>query len=312
MRVLTVHPIHGLANRLMSLIAGAHVASKMGYRLQVIWEKSIDFHAELGDLFDAEFDLLTLDEFWERNRAEPLAVVTSGNAEGYIPDGLDHPCLASFQHEGLLVFPTKIFQKWNVLVRSQHFFYVEGDEWNQSPSRRLLAQELGRCFSSFAPKPYIRDAVDALDNRIMTGIGLHIRRAYPAAWSDPHPRFDTERTQWQFPTLESYVELVPVVRKRFNLDGPVFLSTNCLETKAKVIDALGQDSVMYHSIRTDDHAGAEAIQDALVDMIALSKTAVIMRFSGSTFSFLSAAIGNRPQIVFYQSGHAILREPLEY
>ena len=311
MKTLTIYPINGLANRLMALISAVRVATLTGYRLQVIWEKDQSCRAMLSDLFEADFDVISLEEFWRQNQTKKLAIVDANDARENIPEFIDQNDLEVFRYDGLLILPRALFLRDNILLVSHHLFFLEDDSNTFNNDRRRMAGLLSGEFSNFRPQPILRELADSYSKPLERGIGLHIRRAYSHAWTEKG--LEREQTQWSFPSVDYYTHLLPVIRERTGLDGKVYLSTNCAATKSEVVAKLGEGNVLTYQARALDASySVTGVQDAIVDMMALSKAPLIARFDESTFSFFSAMLGGCYQAIVYRDGKTLLKGPLEY
>ncbi|CBS91653.1 hypothetical protein [Azospirillum lipoferum] len=311
MKTLTIYPINGLANRLMALISAVRVATLTGYRLQVIWEKDQSCRAMLSDLFEADFDVISLEEFWKQNQAKKLTIVDANDAREKIPEFIDRNDLEIFRYDGLLILPHALFIRESILLVSHHFFFTEDDSNTFNSDRKRMAGLLSGEFSNFRPLPILRELADAYSEPLRRGIGLHIRRTYPHALTEEG--LERELTQWSFPSVDYYMNLLPVIRDRTGLDGKIYLSTNCKVTKSEVVTRLGEANVLTYQARALDVSYSVAgIQDAVVDMISLSKAPLIIRFNESTFSFFSAMLGGCHQAIVYRDGQTLLKGPLEY
>ncbi|WP_376959559.1 hypothetical protein ABNQ39_06485 [Azospirillum sp. A26] len=311
MSTLTVNLFYGLANRLMALVSAVRVAKLTGYRLQVIWHKDQSCKALLSDLFETDFDIIGYDEYWRMNQSNKVTILDSQDTRDYIPEYIDRNNLNFFRYDGILVMPRSLFLKGNIILQAHHFFFVEDDIDKLSNDRRLMAALLSGEFASFRPLPILRDLADSYAQRLENGIGLHIRRPFPHAWTEDG--IEIERFLWSFPSVDIYMDLLPKLRELTGFNGNLYLSTNCAATKSEVIARLGESNVLTHQTRTlDPSYSVVSVQDALVDMMALSKTSLIMRFSESTFAYFSAMLGGCNQAIIYRDSPTLVKGPLEF
>lgn len=311
MRTLTVNLFYGLANRLMALVSAVRVAELTGYRLQVIWHKDPSCKAMLSDIFETDFDVIGYDEYWRQNQSNKVTVLDSQDTRDYIPEYIDRKNLEFFRYNGVLIMPRSLFLRRNILLHAHHFFFVEDDIDKVSNDRRLMAALLSGEFTNFRPLPILRDLADSYAEHLKNGIGLHIRRPFPHAWTEEG--IEIERFLWSFPSVDIYMDLLPRLRERTGLDGKLYLSTNCAATKSEVLARLGESNVLTHQTRTLDASySVVGIQDALVDIMALSKTSLIVRFNESTFAYFSAMLGGCTQAIIYRDSPTMLKGPLEF
>lgn len=173
MKTLTIYPINGLANRLMALISAVRVATLTGYRLQVIWEKDQSCRAMLSDLFEADFDVISLEEFWKQNQAKKLTIVDANDAREKIPEFIDRNDLEIFRYDGLLIIPNDLLIRENIILVSHHFFFTENDGNTFNIDRKRMAGLLSGEFSNFRRLPILRDLADSYSEPLGRGIGLH-------------------------------------------------------------------------------------------------------------------------------------------
>ncbi|MGN6800608.1 MAG: hypothetical protein ACTHJN_01810 [Ginsengibacter sp.] len=153
--------------------------------------------------------------------------------------------------------------KGNIILDTCHDFFSQTDENN--------------FYDKFKPLPQIQKKIDKITQQFNDDvIGVHIRR------SDNQQAIEISKEEFFVRRLEHVLEKNP--------NAQFFLSTDDISTSALFRSKFGK-----HIISFDDKVlnrnSPQGIQDAVVDLFALSRTKNILGSWWSSFGIIAASIG---------------------
>ena len=284
---LFVEATGGLANRLMCLLSGMRIARRLDRRLVMIrWAKDESLYANLTDLFETPI---------EHDMVKPTAFdIHFGHSSS------------------ILVMDDNNIKGKDIFIEgAHHFFYLMSDFERPRP---VLAADIRNAFWSLELVPYIAQQVALYEDGLQNGLGLHIRRSIAAELNSPdthnHPEINRV---WARPDDASYAQLAEHLVLQANLTGKVFVSTVSDATRSYIVERLGTERVKFFPARSYAHDESSAsIQDALVDMLLLSRTRLITRRNPSTYPYLASILGGCPQVVIYDDGQLAIKEHAQW
>lgn len=268
-KYLVVHSHSGLGNRLRALVAGRRVAKKTGRHLCVIWELN-DYHlwCPYERLFETPHVIVGTD-----------FVLGMGGAQQQYRVG-NEPNFIDPESEAELVY-----------VWEENFFWMLGDEgvmWGQFSPWKMknpeLRDELLMEFDSLVPAQHIRKRVAEFEAEHFCErvVGVHIRRE-DNVWSNKHCH--DLFFLWE---VSKVLQHMP--------DAKVFLCTDGEQSEQCMRNWFGDRVVTYPVRSLARGRDAEAIEDALISMLLLSRTNLIVRSCSSTFSQVASWFGRVPTI----------------
>lgn len=266
---LTLVPAGGLANRMKAIVAAHCLCQRTGGNLRVVWFKDWALPARFDDLFEPLAQPgLTLKEataldlaLYDRPRRRNL----------WLPKLPQRLLFQSSIHENDIT-PLKNRQfDFDAWARGRRCWMSCYQEFGQIDDALyaamfrpvgLVAQQVERRVSQFSPYT----------------IGMHIRRT------------DNVRSIAESPT-HLFIE---AGRRELaaHADLTIFLATDSEQVKAELRHEFGSRLVTAQEAAT--RSSVAGIQDGLVDMLTLSRTAHIYGSAGSSFSPTAAKIGGCP------------------
>jgi hypothetical protein len=290
MAAILVQTRYSLANRLMAVIAGIRLAQATGRELIIGWEPNDFARCRFDDLFDHDFQVVESED-----------VALKGSI--FIPDDTSL---------NLQIINQEALGDRDITIAAHHFFYLNSD--SETKTIEQMGMMLREAFSCLRPLPVITDAVDRLTPELVCGVGLHIRRNGPIELGfDGRAGDPTMMSTWSTPSDRGYINLAKDLIAKFELTGKIFLATTCPETRQTIKSAFEEGRVVIYEGRSYDlHADVEAVQDALIDILCLSKTAIVTKRHPSTFSFLASLLGNTAQAIIYDGGKVEIKTALSY
>ena len=278
-RTLTVYCKSGLANRLRVLLSGHLLAETSRRTFSVVWQRERTCAATFSDLFEP--DGFTI-----------LSAVPARDPSGRKIRWRDY----------------YVRRPDDLLIVTDPYVYVRAPctliQPQTYPEHRFVYRRYAASFALLTPVSWIRRAVDefvALNFESLT-IGVHVRRG-------DLPRFLHQRGEAAERHLAAIFEKVDTLCAHdsgaagfvASDDGAPFPDAHENPSRAQGVLDLFRDRygsrVRHTQPRSLRRSSTEAIQDALIDLLLLRKTAAIVGTDDSSFSIL-AALG-RPVPAFY-------------
>lgn len=277
-RTLIIEPWGGLANRFCTLLSGMRLAKLYEAEFLLEWQKSDDCCVEFEDLFLNPFAKNTN----SRNHCHWREICQARNELGWT----NSPIIENFPEDKPL---------W---LSSHAILATPGD--NRHPRHYTLydriARESAAYFANLKPSEIVAQKLEPYRNINFSKVfGLHIRRPYPS--SSPHHAH--EMNYYNRPNDAAYIEMAGKILATGCFDK-IFLATNDFATQQRLIDNFG-DRIFFHpKVSICNESDVEAVQDALVDMILLSRCACLGRYNGSSFSYMASLLGLKPMLLIGQ------------
>lgn len=266
---LTLVPAGGLANRMKAIVAACCLCRRTGGRLKVVWFKDWALPARFSDLFEP----LDLPE---------LTLCEAGTLDLALYDRPRRRNLWLPSLPQRLLFQSAIHENDITALKAQGFDF---EAWAKGRKCWMSCyQEFGQVDDSlyarmFRPVGMVAENVAQRERNFSPyTIGMHIRRT------------DNVRSIAESPT-HLFIE---AGRRELaaHADLAIFLATDSEEVKDEMRRAFGPRIITAQEAAT--RSSVAGIQDGLVDMFTLSRTAHIYGSAGSSFSPTAAKIGGCP------------------
>ena len=255
--MIIIEPCAGLGNRLLALTSAYELAEKLGRELLVIWKSEIGCQIRSEELF--LFDGVKVINISESGWKQDFAGTLRGNA---------------------------VKKKY----RGSADRFVECDEvevWKKEGGFARVEQEIAKT-SRIYIKSYTNLCEITPDSfRFLTPstaveartVGVHIRR--------------TDHTD---AIANSPLELFTDRMKREikEKDANFYVTTDDARVMDELKQAFPAERLVIYENKVLDRDSREGIQDALVDMLCLSKCSRIIGSYRSTFSLIPSIMGNIP------------------
>tara|TARA_R110000868_G_C10939494_1_gene766953 strand:+ start:1539 stop:2342 length:804 start_codon:yes stop_codon:yes gene_type:complete len=251
-KCLTIVPIGGLGNRLLALFSAIQLSMEKFTSLRVIWAH----HPECDIAFE---DIGTIDI--------PHEILTYNSCEDAI----------ATSH-----IPRRTEKTVNKLMK-----YFDGQLIMACAS--IIGKPLSPKFFRFAEKHHQK--ADTID--VSNHIGIHCRRT---DWNYVTPIAGQRRT----PDIEERHRLFALSDNKLinyanNISNKLFIATDSPYTLANFKISLGDRLTNYpksYYPNEQYNRSTDCVNDAIVDMILLSRCTEIIADSDSTFSMISSILGN--------------------
>ncbi len=271
MALIVADPIGGLGNRLLCLLSVLRLARRYGLTPRIHWG---DENAPPGTLrkYRVPFYRLFADG--------ALLVDSVPAVDRYFESPRDNV---------VLLVPEAALGGGRSLAIKHYYFVLPAAEAQVQDAADLAAifAELRAAFAALPVAAAIGSSVAGFAGSALgQGLGIHVRRAI-----DPE-----DTPEWNRYDAEWYASAIRTLRAR-GMRGPVFLASNCAETKAR-IQAEVPDVLSFHSRLCGDATAAPEIEDAFVDLLLLSRCGTVLRHVDSTFGLAATVIGGGREILF--------------
>lgn len=271
-RFLISRPMWGLANRLLALTSAMRLAERHQRPFYMDWKPAVECMAEFHDLFSAPIPRVRV----EGSPRDALLL----DSTGLLPDWAKIANVVS----------PRIFDHDQIVMQS-HSMVVTNDEpfTERNPFYNGFALDMRKHFLELGLNGTVSRILDTFADTDFTAvIGVHIRR--------PPPKTSPSEDAFNIPSDEFYENFLNFFLS-FNKNLRFYLSSNGPQTEEYFIKRFG-DRILRYPKRSIDHQNeATAVQDALVDMILLSRTRAVLRYEPSTFAYFAGLIGHNPQLI---------------
>lgn len=266
--MIIIEPCAGLGNRLLGLGSAFAVAEKLNRKLVVMWKREVGCNIRFSELFDLPFEVVEISE--NGLKKEPVAQILGDRAK----------------------------KKWRGMADR----FLECDDVEQIKEQegyeglfRLIKQTPVIYLKAFGPicevnaesYSFVKPSKNIEENgaclfRELNGhcVGVHVRRTdHTEAIANSPLALFAERMQKE---LEA------------DADTSFFVATDDKEVRRELKELLPDAKLIFPQSDVIDRDSKEGIEEAFVEMLALSKCRKILGSYNSTFSLLPSYIGNIP------------------
>ncbi len=266
--MIILEPCAGLGNRLLALASAHELCEEMNRELVVIWKREAGCNAKAADLFD--FAGVRVIEISENGYKKELFGTIKGNLTK-----------KKYRSRGTAFFPCDKIDQY----KQQGRFAELREEIAREPALYIKSYtnlcELGKeSFSFIRPSAAVSEKGRDVFSRIgAKTIGVHIRRTDHAEAIKNSP-------------LELFFD-----RMRQEIaehDADFYVTTDDREVEQALKEAFPENRLILYEGKRIDRDSKEGIEDALIDMLALSKCSRILGSYQSTFSLIPSMMGGIP------------------
>lgn len=264
--MITIKPYGGLGNRMRAIDSVIAIAKKNHLPVQLIWEKTHTLNCDFSKLFIVpdSIELINKGSFYPKltqkisyilkKLLKRIGIILPLGYEKYIFEEE----LAALRKDKYDFNNLKNYS--SVFIYTQHRFFSDSNP-----------------FISFKPVQDIQNRVDEITKSFNNyTIGIHIRRT------------DNILSILASP-LDAFIDLMKNEIKTNN-NANFFVATDSPEEE-QTLKSIFPGKIITYDNKYLDRNSPKAIQDALIDMLCLSKTRKIIGSYWSSFSETAAAIG---------------------
>lgn len=297
---LYLKPVGGLCNRMRTVDTAATLVEKLEKRLVVFWGRDIYLNCRYCDLFKAStyFDVIEENQWLGRKALFPYL-------PGSTPSSSFRSLLYSFTKSAYRIENEIWFEDFEEALASLSAEVKpesmrnmkEFEEMSFAHITPLLTPLYGRgnafiCTAwklvpehnyarHFVPIESLMNRINKTASNYSTTIGVHIRRG-------------DHRLATAYSSLEKFTS---IMRQEldYKSDSTFYLTTDCKQTEEQLLRQF-PNKILTSPKSSYDRNTAGGIQDALVDLYALSKTKKILGSYYSSFSEVAAAISDIEEV----------------
>lgn len=264
-------PTGGLVNRLMAVVSCMRLASLFQRRLLLNWAATRSLACPWDRLFATPMG------FFEEREATHVPPEHRFNLDASVINGRFRvtPEIDLHNVTSDLTIISNCFIGHNQDGRGTSF-------WNFTPSAADVGKYFGRLIPSTEVVPFV-DSIVAANHGFVDVVGLHVRRGVG----------DTAQAQANFNAVtdEDYAR---VIQEFTSSAQRVFIATDSEVSRANLSKMLGERVIFYAPRSYAKDQEAEAIQDALVEFLLLTRCSSLFGNNFSTFAYFASQIGLVP------------------
>ena len=247
----------GLMNRMIPMLSTLFVAERTDRRPQVLWGANEHCAASFQDIFDLSGGSL------QAAALGPLG----GDYQIHMDYGPERSPLPLSAPEANVLVHTVTPLATSPPVSHGHA------ELRPVFNRLRLAEPVQRMLAAF-------DNVD-----FSRTVALHIRRPYPGgAFSE------LETSKFRL-GMDVFRDLVRDLRQALPWMERVLVCTNSLEAEAEMREAFGEMILSFHKSSVDNTRDPVAVQEAMVDMILMSRCPLLFSQETTSFGHFAHVVG---------------------
>lgn len=264
--MIIIEPCAGLGNKLLGLSSAYSVAQKLNRELVVIWKREVGCNVKAEELFDLPVKVIEISE--NGYSKEPIAHLKGnlskkkwrGKASRFLECGEVEDIKKNEGFEGIL----KVIEKEPVIYLKSFGPICELD---------------ASCFSFLKPSAAIEEKGLPLFKQLNEHtVGVHVRRTdhTEAIVNSPLSLFMDK--------MKSELEE--------NKETTFFVATDDETVKKELREGLPGAKLIFNESGIIDRNSKEGLEDAFIEMLALSRCRKILGSFNSTFSLIPSYIGN--------------------
>ena len=266
--MIIIDPCAGLGNRLLGLGSAYAVAKKLDRKLVVMWKREVGCNIRFQELFDLPFEVVEISE--NGLKKEPVAQILGDRAKKKWRNSADRFLECDDVEK---IKEQEGYEGLFRLIEQTPVIYLKAF----GPICEVTAES----YSFVKPSKNIEEK-GAYLFRELTGqcVGVHVRRTdHTEAIANSPLALFAERMKKELET---------------DADTSFFVATDDKEVRRELKELLPDAKLIFPQSDVIDRDSKEGIEEAFIEMLALSKCRKILGSFNSTFSLLPSYIGNIP------------------
>ena len=274
--MIIIEPCAGLGNRLLGLGSAYAVAKKLNRELLVIWKREVGCNVKSSELFDLQMQVIEISE--NGFKKEPLEHLRSNHIKKKYRNKatlfLECDDVERIKAEGG-------YEKLLSVIEKEPTIYIK--------SFGPICEIDTSCYTFLKPSATIEAKGAKLLGQLDTHtVGVHVRRTdhTEAIANSPLALFAEH--------MKAELEV--------DSETTFFVATDDETVKKELRELLPEVKMTFNESGIIDRNSKEGLEDALIEMLALSKGRKILGSYNSTFSLLPSYIGNIPLEVVKKEG----------
>lgn len=263
--MMILEPCAGLGNRLLALASAYELCRELNRELIVLWKREAGCNARAADLFD--FQGVQVVEFSENGYKKEFFETIKGNIikKKYRRKGkVCFPCdkIGDYKQRGRLA-------ELRAEIAKEPVIYIK--------SYTNMCELAPESFSFIRPSAAVAEKGEAVFARINARtVGVHIRRTDHVDAIKNSP-------------LELFYERMK--KEIAENDADFYVTTDDRSVERELKAHFPAERLIFYEGKVIDRDSKAGIEDALIDMLCLSKCAKILGSYKSTFSLIPSIMG---------------------
>ena len=261
---IMIEPCAGLGNRLLAMTSAYELSKKLGKELMIVWKREVGCAIRSNELFEMSVPVIDISEMgWKNGIFENMNSNRMKKKDRGMADRF-FECeeIADAKAEGG-------FEKVRLMVAQEPVSYIK--------SYTNLCEITADSFSFLKPAPEVLARGNRVFSRISDKtVGVHIRRTDHVDATKNSP-------------LAIFIE-----KMRTEMEGrdtDFYVTTDDVTAIEELKQHFPAEKLIVYEDKVLDRDSKTGIQDALVDMLCLSKCRKILGSYQSTFSLIPSIMG---------------------
>lgn len=278
--MILIQTCEGLANRIRVIASGLSMADALHKELTIIWPISSNLGCAYLDLFILQNNFLVIEKsihakILQFKGSKNLFKILLASIHSFV-FSFDFVLLNSEIPEKVWKMPSNRLSSQNFPSQIRNIFVSTSEEFFENSHIHYA--------NIIKPIAHIQKKIDLILSEISKPfIGIHIRR------TDHFEAAKMSRT-------ELFIELINK-ELIINPDIVFYLSTDSIEEAKRIIKIFGSQRIYFDDKKKLQRNTKDGIQQALVDLVLLSKSNRIYGSYRSSFSEVASLLGNVKLIV---------------
>lgn len=266
--MIIIEPCAGLGNRLLGLGSAYAVARKLNRKLIVMWKREVGCNVKSSELFDLPMEVIEISENgWKKGPIEHfMSNRTKKKYRGMATRFLECDDVERIKAEGG-------YEELLRVIEKEPTIYIK----SYGPICEIDASS----YTFLKPSATIEAKGAALLGQLNEHtVGVHVRRTdHTEAIANSPLALFAEHMKAELAT---------------DSEAKFFVATDDETVKKELRELLPEVKLIFNESGIIDRNSKEGLEDALIEMLALSKGKKILGSYNSTFSLLPSYIGNIP------------------
>lgn len=261
---IMVEPCAGLGNRLLAMTSAYELSRKLGKELIIVWKKEVGCAIRANDLFEISVPVVDISEMgWKNGIIENMVSNrTKKKYRGMADRFFECDEIADAKNAGG-------FEKVRLMVAQEPVSYIK--------SYTNLCEITAESFSFLKPSKEVLTRGNKVFARISDKtVGVHIRRTDHVDATKNSP-------------LTLFIEKMKAEMEVQDTD--FYVTTDDVSAIEELKQHFSAEKLIVYEDKVLDRDSKTGIQDALVDMLCLSKCRKILGSYQSTFSLIPSIMG---------------------
>lgn len=261
---IMIEPCAGLGNRLLAMTSAYELSKKLGKELMIVWKREVGCAIRSNELFEMSVPVIDISEMgwkngiFENMNSNRMKKKYRGMADRFF----ECDEIADAKAEGG-------FEKVRLMVAQEPVSYIK--------SYTNLCEITADSFSFLKPAPEVLARGNRVFSRISDKtVGVHVRRTDHVDATKNSP-------------LAIFIE-----KMRTEMEGrdtDFYVTTDDVTAIEELKQHFPAEKLIVYEDKVLDRDSKTGIQDALVDMLCLSKCRKILGSYQSTFSLIPSIMG---------------------